>query len=77
MINHSRFKAMFVDPTHLQLDDGSLEKIEGYNENMVEKANVIVIGGFLVVDDNGPFSYDCIDTHEDKWSFTPIDWALF
>jgi hypothetical protein len=60
---------MFVDPTHLQLDDGSLETIEGYNEDMVERASVIVIGGFLVVDDNGPFFNDNIDPHEDKGSF--------
>ncbi len=44
---------------------------------MVERASLIVIGGFLVVDDDGPFSYDSIDTYEDKGSFTPIEWALF
>jgi hypothetical protein len=71
MINHNRFKAMFVDETHLQLDDGSLETIEGYNEDMVERAHVIVIGGFLVVDDNGPFSYDNVNTHEDKRVICP------
>jgi hypothetical protein len=67
---------MFVNPTHLQLDDWSLEKFEGY-EDMVERVGVIVIGCFLVVDDNGPFSYDNIDTDEDKGSFAPIKRALF
>jgi hypothetical protein len=68
---------MFVDPTHLRLDDGSLEKIEGYNEDIVERFGIIIIGGFLVVDDNRPFSYDTIDTHEDKGPFAPIERALF
>ncbi len=39
------FKAMFVDLAYLQINDGSLED-EGYNEDMVERANVIY-GGCL------------------------------
>ncbi len=67
---------MFVDPTYLQVDDGS-SKDESYNENMVEGVSAIDIGGLLVMDDNGPFYYDIVENHEAKGSLTPMEWTLF
>jgi hypothetical protein len=63
---------MFVDPTYLQVDDGSSED-EGYNEDMVEGVSAIDIGGLLAMDDNGPFYYDIVENHEAKGSFTPME----
>ncbi len=47
-------KAMFVDSTYLQVDDDS-SKNEGYKEDTIQGVNVIDIGGFLDISDNGLF----------------------
>ncbi len=44
---------MFVDLTYLQVDDDS-SKNEGYKED-IQGVNVIDIGGFLDISDNGLF----------------------
>jgi hypothetical protein len=66
---------MFVDPTYLQVDDGS-SKDEGYNDDMVEGVSAIDISGLLAMDDNDPFYYDIVENHEAKRSFTPMEWTL-
>ncbi len=48
---------MFMDPTYLQLDDGSLED-KDYDKDLGEDANVIEIGEFIAMDDNVPNAYD-------------------
>jgi hypothetical protein len=74
-ISCNGFKAMFVDPTYLQVGDDFLEN-ESYNKETIERVNVINICVFLDMDDNGPFSYDGVDIDDAQGSSTPVEWAL-
>ncbi len=51
----------------------TFQKNEAYNKDMVERANVINIGGFLDIDDNDPFSYDGVNIDEVEGLFAPME----
>ncbi len=55
----------------------TFQKNEAYNKDMVERANVINIGGFLDTDDNDLFSYDGVNIDEAERLFAPMEWASF
>jgi hypothetical protein len=42
--HHGHLKCMFADLTYLQLDDGVFDN-EDYNQDLVDEANIIDIGG--------------------------------
>jgi hypothetical protein len=52
--------------------DGSSED-EGYDEDTIDGANVVDIGGFLYINDSGPFYFDDVHNDEHESSSTPTD----
>ncbi len=60
----------------MQVDD-DYSSNEGYKEDAIERADAIDIGGFLDINDNGPFSYDGVNIYEEERSSTPMKRALF
>jgi hypothetical protein len=67
---------MFMDPTYLQLDDGSLED-KDCDKDLGEDANVYDISEFIAMDDNVPNAYDGVQICGLKGSFTPMEQILF
>lgn len=53
----------------------TFHKNEAYNKDMVERTNVINIGGFLDTYDNDPFSYDGVNIDQTEGLFAPIEWT--
>lgn len=51
----------------------TFHKNEAYNKDMVERTNVINIGGFLDTYDNDPFSYDGVNIDEVEGLFAPME----
>ncbi len=70
--NHGGLNAMFMDLKYLQVHDGS-SKDEGYEEDIIDGAYVVDIGGFLDIDDNSLFSFDGVHNDEHESSSTPMD----
>jgi len=69
--NRGGLNAMFVDLKYLQVHDGSSED-ESYEEDMIDGAYVVDIGGFLDIDDNSLFSFDGVHNDEHESSSTPM-----
>jgi hypothetical protein len=59
---------MFVDPSHLQLDDGTFDN-EDCNQDPIDNIGIINIGGLTTIDEDSFF--DNVDVS--KGSSTPMD----
>jgi len=58
--NHGGFKAMFIDPRYLQLDDGASND-EDNEDVQVEKLKIIDIGGLMTMNVNVLNKNDTLD----------------
>jgi hypothetical protein len=66
--HHGGLKCMFTDSTYLQLDDGAFDD-EDFNQDLVEKVDLLDIGGLTTMDEDNCF--DNVDVSEA--SSTPMD----
>jgi hypothetical protein len=64
-------KCMFAYPTYLQLDDGAFDD-ENCNQDLVDEASIVDIGGFTTMDEDCCFD----NVNVSKGSSAPMDQTL-